>query len=1077
MILSNNSLFYDDIKIHFNMKKRFLFLALFLLPHFVLAQTDWSYISIKTYTSADGTTWMESVSVDNGLGDVERNVNIGITPSRKDIVNISDYDEYRNPYCSWLPIVSSNGLTESIKSLKRTAQDFYKDTNPYQVTVYAPEPMPFDEEKFKAGKAWQEHKQGYKMVNTMLHPYEYRLADFHGSKEFACSCIDFFSGKIINDEDGKTSAELFDPSGKYKLVSFIKNDKSRMVTYYVYDKSERLRYILPPAISSEFDGILNPNFVIDESSKKIQDYAYIYKYDGRGNVIYKKLPGCAPEYFVYDKKGQCVFSQDGNQRKSGVWMFTIPDVFGRKALTGVCSNKIDYLKEPLYDIVVNAKLGSDMKYQINGIDLVSQIDYITFYYDNYSFVGYNGFDKKLAFSFLPTNLSGKSFSAKGAQTGAKIAILSGDSISGYKYSVSYYDEWKRIIESKTTDCIGGFRAVYTEYDFQGHPIKTLNVYQRNGDTNQEYTVNTYDHAGRLLKTTHQLNDNPEVVLAENEYDELGRLISNKKFANSKIATEYKYNIQSWISSIKTSDLFEEKLYYNEIHHGNTPLFAGNITAQDWKADSKERGYNYQYDNLNQLVKAKYFENNTNNDHYSTEYAYDVMGNITSLKRSGLQDGGTFGLIDNLEYSYNGNLLMSVNDKVTSPTYNNATDFHGVSNNDAGGYEYDANGNLIRDDYKKFTSISYNFLNLPCKFKRTQDVILYQYDAVGEKQKIKWNNGHISEKEYDYCDNYIYEDGVLKQILIPDGYITFSNNKPVYHAFIKDHLGSNRVVVDQNGNKEQVNHYYPYGGLMAESTDSEEQQFKYNGKEFNPMSGINLYDYGARFYDPAIGRFTTQDPLAEKYGPTSPYVYCLNNPMNCVDPDGKKVVLFGTKLPADVNSEHPWLHIIAGSATHTFIAVIDDKTNKLNGYFAFGPKEGLGIFNEPLEKMDLNHNMYEQDKMIIDEFINGTAAQDDRCKYAVEFQTVDPQDQERFDKKVIATGNSYSPLPSTKYRLAPSESDGTVNCNKGSYNLLKQAGVSKQLLKAIGERIPGKIWGWGQDMPWTQEEQQKAQEKQ
>ena len=53
-----------------------------------------------------------------------------------------------------------------------------------------------------------------------------------------------------------------------------------------------------------------------------------------------------------------------------------------------------------------------------------------------------------------------------------------------------------------------------------------------------------------------------------------------------------------------------------------------------------------------------------------------------------------------------------------------------------------------------------------------------------------------------------------------------------------------------------------------------------------MSGINLYDYGARFYDPVLGRFTTQDPLAEKYGPTSPYVYCLNDPIKHIDPDGK-----------------------------------------------------------------------------------------------------------------------------------------------------------------------------------------------
>ena len=79
---------------------------------------------------------------------------------------------------------------------------------------------------------------------------------------------------------------------------------------------------------------------------------------------------------------------------------------------------------------------------------------------------------------------------------------------------------------------------------------------------------------------------------------------------------------------------------------------------------------------------------------------------------------------------------------------------------------------------------------------------------------------------------------------------------------------------------------PFGGLMAESTESKEQQFKYNGKEFEPMSGINLYDYVARFYAPATGRWFSVDQLAEKYRETSPYVYCTNNPVNKFDPDGK-----------------------------------------------------------------------------------------------------------------------------------------------------------------------------------------------
>ena len=53
-----------------------------------------------------------------------------------------------------------------------------------------------------------------------------------------------------------------------------------------------------------------------------------------------------------------------------------------------------------------------------------------------------------------------------------------------------------------------------------------------------------------------------------------------------------------------------------------------------------------------------------------------------------------------------------------------------------------------------------------------------------------------------------------------------------------------------------------------------------------MHGLNEYDYGARQYDPAIGKFTTMDPLCEKYYHISPYAYCGGNPVNAVDVDGK-----------------------------------------------------------------------------------------------------------------------------------------------------------------------------------------------
>ena len=96
---------------------------------------------------------------------------------------------------------------------------------------------------------------------------------------------------------------------------------------------------------------------------------------------------------------------------------------------------------------------------------------------------------------------------------------------------------------------------------------------------------------------------------------------------------------------------------------------------------------------------------------------------------------------------------------------------------------------------------------------------------------------------------------------------------------------------------QNTNYYPYGGMTSISTGQGEQQFKYNGKEYDPMHGLNEYDYGARQYDPARGQFTTMDPLCEKYYHISPYAYCGGNPVNRVDVDGDSIY-FGPLLQQD-----------------------------------------------------------------------------------------------------------------------------------------------------------------------------------
>ena len=202
------------------------------------------------------------------------------------------------------------------------------------------------------------------------------------------------------------------------------------------------------------------------------------------------------------------------------------------------------------------------------------------------------------------------------------------------------------------------------------------------------------------------------------------------------------------------------------------------------------------------------------------------------------------------------------------------------------YAYDANGNLTKDLNKNIVDIQYNSLNLPSRIVfKNGDNISHVYSADGSKLRTVW----VADGDTlttDYCGNVIYENGVPVRLMTDVGYIALSDTS--YHYFIKDHQGNVRVVADEHGNAEEVNDYYAFGGLMSTSSRQSVQPYKYNGKELDSKGGLDWYDYGARMYDAALGRFMKTDRFSEKYVSLSPYQYGANNPVNNIDVNGDSV---------------------------------------------------------------------------------------------------------------------------------------------------------------------------------------------
>ena len=480
----------------------------------------------------------------------------------------------------------------------------------------------------------------------------------------------------------------------------------------------------------------------------------------------------------------------------------------------------------------------------------------------------------------------------------------------------YYDYQGRLIQSHRKEALGGAGHIHQSLTFTGKPSMTREtVALPDGRIDSLVTVRSYDGQERLVSETTSLNGRSQSV--SYGYDEIGRMTGRiyGTEANPSALTEtLSYNIRDQLTGLNSS-VFNMSLRYQEPTLGSVPKYNGGISEWEWNhgAGAETNAWSLSYDGSGRLTDARRFVSGVQTNSFSERsITYDRNSNALTLTRYG-ENAATPEEI--LAYSYDGNLLS------------------GISNTGASGgggqYTHDANGNMTHEGLSGL-DIVYNEQNLTRRISSGGTTLAeYEYLADGTKLRALDGGGN----GYQYRGSLIYTQTAgqsdspvitLDCALTSAGRIARETSaagtvsyRPLIH--LRDHLGSVRAVIDgDTGTVVKTSDYYPFGKRIqvtapvsepvggsqhasepavapvapatSVASTSSPNRWHFSGKESQSFlyANIPLLDFGARMYNPTIARWTTSDPMSEKYYGISPYVYCLGNPISIIDPNGMDI---------------------------------------------------------------------------------------------------------------------------------------------------------------------------------------------
>jgi RHS repeat-associated protein len=515
--------------------------------------------------------------------------------------------------------------------------------------------------------------------------------------------------------------------GKYLLVEAAyaaAGSSTDLLTYYLYDDLDNLRLVISPEGTNTLASNGSSWTITDDFMK---NWCFRYNYDGQHRVISKQTPGTKPVLLVYNQRNQVVLTQDGNQNAlgNGEWSFTKYDGLGRPimvgtvnlpgqtqtALQGVLDTQTVFAEE-VDSSPIGYSLTKAYPTNISDTNLLS----IT-YYDRYT-------ASPLTAPSLSCSLPDGQWltTPRGLVTGTSIRQIMPDGTWGATWltTASYYDAQYRVVQAIANNQLSGTNTQLMAYDFTKVLSATTTITQSGAVGYKDAKRFTY-YPNTLPKETFQtlysLNGGvataqPEILLAQNNYNELGQLIDKRLHctdwslgAASKFLQkiDYRYNIRGWLTNINNRDLsanvelrpnvyiedksdegvadpdlFGLQLVYNDAEFvGAAPQYNGNIAQAMWKThgldpgntrNNKLRAYNYGYDPANRITSAQYhtYDKDASNnegwdniwqpvDFSASNITYDGNGNLLSMNRQGTVSGGdsnpTKGPLDRLTYSY------------------------------------------------------------------------------------------------------------------------------------------------------------------------------------------------------------------------------------------------------------------------------------------------------------------------------------------------------------------------------------------------------------------------------------------